>query len=479
MLIMIAIVCIMTAGNIFAILFNKKIHINKNAIKLINYIFLIILAELLKPRISSRSILKVLNTLEIILYLLSFYTVIINIYIKSILIEKKGKSISHTVISLIGLLLYIVFIFIFLRNILKVNIITILTPSALITAIAGFSMRATIGSFMSGIQIQIEKPFVIGDLIKVGDDEGTVEQISMRYTKIKTIDGYIKIVPNNIIINNISMNYSGKNNKTRIILPIAVSYDVPPGNVKRSITSILSSVANVDAYGVSLSEYGDYAIIYEMVLRIKGYGYDAFKIIRDEVYSKIWYQFKNDGFEIPYPIRNIIFSEKKDGLSIIDKSYAEKIGKLSLFKDIRRETVDAIVNFADISSYENDSDIIKEGETGSSMFVILDGECEIIRNHKVIAILKKGDFFGEMSLISNKKRNATVRAKGTAQLIELDKALLSVYIRKEPDLKEIIKNVFEKRLELMKSSEPKQKYEIGRRGIMSKIKDIFHIKLMR
>lgn len=56
-----------------------------------------------------------------------------------------------------------------------------------------------------------------------------------------------------------------------------------------------------------------------------------------------------------------------------------------------------------------------------SMFIVLDGELEVYRQHKHIASMKVGDFFGEMSLLESKPRSASVRAITDSVLLEIDK----------------------------------------------------------
>jgi len=65
--------------------------------------------------------------------------------------------------------------------------------------------------------------------------------------------------------------------------------------------------------------------------------------------------------------------------------------------------------------------IFHEGDAGDSMFFIREGEVEVIRGDSVIATLGKGEYFGEMALLSTEKRNATVRATKNSQLASLGK----------------------------------------------------------
>jgi CRP/FNR family cyclic AMP-dependent transcriptional regulator len=82
----------------------------------------------------------------------------------------------------------------------------------------------------------------------------------------------------------------------------------------------------------------------------------------------------------------------------------------------------------DLGKWYRDGDtIIRQGDAGSSMYVIQDGEVEVIRSHNGntvrLAVLRQGDIFGESSLFGNDKRSATVRALGDARVITVDKKI--------------------------------------------------------
>ena len=75
--------------------------------------------------------------------------------------------------------------------------------------------------------------------------------------------------------------------------------------------------------------------------------------------------------------------------------------------------------------YEDGAVIIQQGEAGNCMYVIQDGEVEVVRSFKDnsvrLAVLGQGDIFGELSLFGNEPRSATVRALGDARVITVDK----------------------------------------------------------
>ncbi|UCE40491.1 MAG: cyclic nucleotide-binding domain-containing protein [Candidatus Aminicenantes bacterium] len=82
--------------------------------------------------------------------------------------------------------------------------------------------------------------------------------------------------------------------------------------------------------------------------------------------------------------------------------------------------------------------IIRQGDAGNFMYEILDGQVEVLREkggeEVQLAILEKGDFFGEMAIFEREKRSATVRAQGQVRVLTVDKKILLRRISEDPSL---------------------------------------------
>ncbi len=86
--------------------------------------------------------------------------------------------------------------------------------------------------------------------------------------------------------------------------------------------------------------------------------------------------------------------------------------------------------------YSDGSIIVKQGDTGNLMYIILKGEVEVIRDvdgkQVILSVLKKGDIFGEMALFSGQPRTATIRSKGETRLLTVDKRLFMTRVHEDP-----------------------------------------------
>ena len=87
--------------------------------------------------------------------------------------------------------------------------------------------------------------------------------------------------------------------------------------------------------------------------------------------------------------------------------------------------------------YRDGEEIIRQGKSGESMYVVQSGRVEVVLNsedggERHLAYLDAGNFFGEMSVFEREVRSATVRADGEARVLKIDKKTLMRRIREDP-----------------------------------------------
>jgi len=88
--------------------------------------------------------------------------------------------------------------------------------------------------------------------------------------------------------------------------------------------------------------------------------------------------------------------------------------------------------------YEDGEIIVRQGDKGDCMYVIQSGDVEVVEetdgNELVLAVLKEGDFFGEMAIFEQQVRSATVRARGEARVLTVDRRTLMRRIQNDPSV---------------------------------------------
>jgi CRP-like cAMP-binding protein len=115
------------------------------------------------------------------------------------------------------------------------------------------------------------------------------------------------------------------------------------------------------------------------------------------------------------------------------------LGTTSFFSEVLDgEGLDRLAANLRIATFPKGAVLIKEDEAGSSMFVLVTGEAEVTVPHSArampVALLKAGDIFGEMSLLTGAPRSATVTARTPVAAIEIPKSALAPLIEATPKL---------------------------------------------
>ena len=86
-----------------------------------------------------------------------------------------------------------------------------------------------------------------------------------------------------------------------------------------------------------------------------------------------------------------------------------------------KEWIDFIEFHKSIYTLKKDTIVFNEGDDGDKMYIIKNGEVQVIRNNDVITILHTNAFFGEMALVSDEKRNATIKTITDVELLTIKK----------------------------------------------------------
>lgn len=313
---------------------------------------------------------------------------------------------------------------------------TLFTSSAIAAAILGFALQDTLGNAISGIAIQIEKPFRVGHWITVGEFEGLVTEVTWRATKIRTKAGNQVIVPNATIAKEAINNYSEPTAPTRLEIEVGVAYGAPPNDVKAAILRAIDQAPGVlktplpDAL---LVDFGNSAIIYRARFWIDDYSRDNHA--KDAVRTAIYYEFRRRNLEIPYPIQ-VEYSKEEAPADTPERRdrFRQALAAVHVLAPLPAEAHQALAATVQESLFANGELIVREGEPGDSMFIVLSGEVAIVigPDRREVAVTKAGGYFGEMSLLTGDPRTATVVARRDTTVLEISGAAFRAYVQSNP-----------------------------------------------
>jgi small-conductance mechanosensitive channel/CRP-like cAMP-binding protein len=299
----------------------------------------------------------------------------------------------------------------------------LVTTSAVSAVVLGFALQDTLGNAFAGLAIQSERPFNVGHWIRVTDYEGRVAEVTWRATKLRTKEGNLVVLPNNVVAKEAVVNYSEPGLATQLFVDVGASYLVPPNVVKAAIMEAMRNVPLVlaaPAAEVELVAFDASAITYRARFWIDDY--DADDRARDQVRTSIFYVFQRRQIEIPWPIS----VEYKAELPEVDheahlREIADALAGTDLLGSLPADIRAEISRSCRVSGYAAGEAIVRQGDPGQSMFIVASGDVSVVVEPKreEVARIGRGGYFGEMSLLTGEPRSATVLAAGDVSVIEL------------------------------------------------------------
>jgi len=339
-----------------------------------------------------------------------------------------------------------------------VNLVGLITTSAVLTAVVGLGAQTTLHSFFSGLSLQLEKFFEIGDWIRIGEYEGKVVSLSWKTTQILTRDNTVVHIPNDDVLMGKWINYSKPGSGILCKIHIGLEYGAPPNKVRECLLDVVRrhpQALTEPAPEVRLIGFGDFAINYEIRFMCKDF--DAAERIKAEIKNQIWYALKRNKISIPFPIREVSFAhlERTHQAKVNAETRGgieAQLARVPVMAALSAEERTLLASRVRLLPFGAGETVVREGEEGDSMYIIYAGSCEVLKEDghggsSRVALIQTGDFFGEMSLLTGEKRTATVRAVQDSFVILIDKGLFAEVMCAKPEIASFLANVLAKRQE--------------------------------
>jgi hypothetical protein len=287
--------------------------------------------------------------------------------------------------------------------------------------VLGLALQDTLGNFFAGLAIQIDKPFRVGHWVRVLGNDGMVTEVTWRATKLRTKTGNFVVVPNSVLSKDTIVNYSEPTEDTRLEFEVGASYNAHPNQVKETILEAIRDeplMSRTVAPEVLLVAFGDHSITYRVRVWLSDFAAD--ERLKDNVRTAIYYAFGRVGIEIPFPIRTVIMQEASPRIDVVSEADAA-LAQVPIFTVLSAEQRGEVARAARREVFGTGESIVRQGESGESMFVLVSGEAAVLvgESRQEVARIRSGGFFGEMSLLTGATRNATVRATRDCELLEI------------------------------------------------------------
>jgi len=431
---------------------------------------------------------QLLRIVKIILWMSLIVSIIrfVNYLIFSTALRSNDYEISSLLRNVFSIILYIVaFFIIFNSQYPNIDLAALFTTSTILGVIIGLALQDTLGNLFSGLAIQADQPFQIGDVVSIENKgSGVVENISWRGVKIRTFQNKLLVISNSVLGKE-AIEVAPRDNLNARLVFFNTLYSNSPAHTIQVIREVVRQVENVSTKLrpiVRVKNLGDNGIDFEIKYWLDDYSKfnDTDALIR----QRIWYACQRENIKFAYPTRTIHIETKTQDNVFFEagNEVFERLSSVPIFAPLSDEETQKLAEASLVRVFAPDESIVRQGQKGSSMFVIHRGTVNVqIKENgaaKTLRTLREGDFFGEMGLLTGEPRTATVLAVDETEVLEINNLCLKPILEENPELvASLSKIIEERRASLDKLEEHTKEREIAdKTSVFDSIKKFFGLK---
>jgi small-conductance mechanosensitive channel len=183
-----------------------------------------------------------------------------------------------------------------------INLTALFAAGAVFAVAIGFAVQNITANFAAGMVLLFERSLKPGDVIRVGDQFGTIQALGIRATRIRGLDEEDMLVPNSQLVQSTVTNYTLTDALYRLHVPVGVSYDSDMKKVREVLEAVAASApwrSKARDPLVFMSEFGDSAVLFDVLVWTE----DPWNRgqLRSKLHEAVWFALKAAGITIAYP----------------------------------------------------------------------------------------------------------------------------------------------------------------------------------
>jgi small-conductance mechanosensitive channel len=338
------------------------------------------------------------------------------------------------------------------------NLSGLITTSAVLTAVIGFSLQDTLGNIMGGLALQMDNSLAVGQWVKVGDVAGKVAEIRWRHTAVMTRNGEVVLIPNGVVMKS-TVTLIGRGfqpGRWRRWIWFNVDFRYQPSDVIEAVESALRSapIPNVaddpppNCVCMDLHEsYCRYAVRYWLTDPQPDDPTDS--VVR----TRIFFALQRARIKLSMPAHAIFMTQETEerDQEKEQEDLAKRVaalGKLEVIRSLSSEEIQVLATELRYAPFAPGEVMTRQGAEAHWLYLIVEGSVSVRITvegaEREVARLGPGHFFGEMSLMTGRPREATVVAVTDVECYRLGaesfKRILIAHPEKAEDFAEVLAN---------------------------------------
>ncbi|HEY9050665.1 MAG TPA: mechanosensitive ion channel family protein [Gammaproteobacteria bacterium] len=223
-------------------------------------------------------------------------------------LEKDPASITTlNIINFIGKIVIWSIVLLLVLDNLGVNITALVAGLGVGGIAVALALQTVLGDLFASLSIVLDKPFVVGDFLIIGDLLGSVEYVGLKTTRLRSLSGEQLVFANADLLNSRIRNF-GRMYERRVAFNIGVTYQTSRDKlikIPKIIRDAVESLEDTRFDRSHFKEYGDFSLVFETVYYVNGPDYNKYMDIHQAINLFIHEQFEKEGIEFAYPTQTL------------------------------------------------------------------------------------------------------------------------------------------------------------------------------
>jgi small-conductance mechanosensitive channel len=240
----------------------------------------------------------------------AFFDYVANLYTSKVTVEKKEKEQAQVMVKTISVLVHTfnwLMAIIIVLSTLGINVTSLITGLGIGGIAIALAVQTVLGDVISSFSIFTDKPFKVGDFIVIGDSSGTVEQIGIKTTRIRSLSGQQLVVPNKELTSSKVENFQQLDSRTAIFT-LGVVYGLPTSKLE-NIPALVKNIVEQQQKAVynrcHFISFGDSALNFEIAITVQTKDYVEYLDIMQIINIGIYNIFEIEEIDFAYPTQTL------------------------------------------------------------------------------------------------------------------------------------------------------------------------------
>lgn len=264
---------------------------------------------------------ELFDKIFLFLIILSFFWIILRIidFVAHVFMYKAFKSANKADDQLVPFLkelfkfiIYFIGFFVLLGYVFEVNALSLITGLGIGGIAIALAAKESLENLIGSFTIFIDKPFTVGDLVKVDGVEGTIEKVGFRSTVLRSTDKTTIIIPNRAMIDGVLENMTRRNFR-RVKFNIGITYETDSENIKKIIADLEAFLTNnphTTDSSVTFDSFADSALNIQVLYLVENIEFNNYLKVKEDVNFKIIEIVGQHGSDFAYPTQRTVGGEK-------------------------------------------------------------------------------------------------------------------------------------------------------------------------